>query len=108
MTLGTLVQTKVETNVNHRLSASCFMHISHIVLHKTKGMENKEAGQQQMFESIDQWQKSGLSQKAFCQWINLSYHIFHYWYKRYRISESKAPTSFVKLGVSSAPVSLHT
>jgi hypothetical protein len=70
-------------------------------------MESKEPVKQQMFDHIDKWQQSGLNQKAFCQQINLAYHVFHYWYKRYRMEESKpAPTrSFVKLGVSSACIS---
>ncbi|MGI8635775.1 MAG: IS66 family insertion sequence element accessory protein TnpA, partial [Segetibacter sp.] len=44
-------------------------------------MQSKEQIQRQMFDRIDQWQQSGLSQKAFCEQVNLSYHIFHYWYK---------------------------
>ncbi len=72
-------------------------------------MQSKEEVQQQMFSYIEQWQQSGLTQKAFCQHVNLSYHIFHYWYKRYRITESKAASSFIKLGVCSPSVcSPHT
>lgn len=71
-------------------------------------MQTKETVQQQMFDHIVQWQKSGLSQKAFCQQINLSYHIFHYWYKRYRMTESNPPSSFIKLGVSSPSAASHT
>jgi hypothetical protein len=71
-------------------------------------MQSKEAVRQQMFDFIDQWQQSGLTQKAFCQKVNLSYHIFHYWYKRYRIADSKPASSFIKLAVSSPPVSSHT
>jgi hypothetical protein len=66
--------------------------------------KEKEAVKQQMFGYIDQWQQSGLTQKAFCVQVNLAYHIFHYWYRRYRIAESK-PASFIKLGVSSPSVS---
>jgi len=64
-------------------------------------MQSKEEVQQQMFSYIDQWQQSGLTQKAFCQQVNLSYHIFHYWYKRYRNKESDPASSFIKLAVSS-------
>lgn len=66
--------------------------------------KEKEAVQQQMFDYIDQWQQSGLTQKAFCGQVKLAYHIFHYWYKRYRITESN-PGSFIKLGVSTPSVS---
>lgn len=71
-------------------------------------MQNKEAIQQQMFGHIDQWQQSGLSQKAFCIQVNLAYHIFHYWYKCYRIKESKPSSSFMKLEVSSPSPTSHT
>ena len=66
--------------------------------------KEKEAVKQQMFDYINQWQQSGLTQKAFCQQVNLAYHVFHYWYKRYRITESKPAPSFIKLGVSTSSV----
>jgi hypothetical protein len=73
-------------------------------------MQSKATVQQQMFDHIDQWQQSGLNQKAFCRQINLAYHIFHYWYKRYRMAESKPtlPPSFIKLGISSPSAASHT
>jgi hypothetical protein len=71
-------------------------------------MQSKDEVQQQMFDYIDQWQQSGLTQKAFCQQVNLSYHIFHYWYKRYRIADRKPASSFIRLGVSSASIASHT
>ena len=64
--------------------------------------KEKEAVKQQMFDYINQWQQSGMTQKAFCGQVNLAYHVFHYWYKRYRITESKPASSFIKLGVSSS------
>jgi transposase len=67
-------------------------------------MQSKEEVRQQMFVLIDQWQQSGLSQRAFCEQVNLSYHIFHYWYKRYRNKESKPLSSFIKLAVSSPSI----
>ena len=70
--------------------------------------KEKQAIQLQMFGYIDQWQQSGLTQKAFCQQASLAYHVFHYWYRRYRIAESKPASSFIKLGVSSPCISLHT
>ena len=44
--------------------------------------------QQQMFAMILSWQQSGLTQKVYCQEHAVSYHIFHYWYKRCRTSQS--------------------
>ena len=67
--------------------------------------KEKEAVKQEMFDKITQWQQSGLSQKAFCREVNLAYHVFHYWYKRYRFKESKAASSFIKLGITSVSVS---
>jgi hypothetical protein len=61
--------------------------------------KEKEAVKQQMFDNIDRWQQSGMTQKAFCQQVNLAYHVFHYWYRRYRITESKPASSFIRLGV---------
>ena len=37
-----------------------------------------------MFEVINQWQQSGLTQKAWCEQNNIAYGTFHYWYKLYR------------------------
>lgn len=62
-------------------------------------MRSKDV-QQQMFSYIDQWQQSDLSQKAFCQAVNLRYHVFHYWYKCYRNKASEPSSSFIKLNVS--------
>lgn len=38
----------------------------------------------EMFTIIEQWQRSGLSQKAFCRSRSLRYSSFHYWFKVYR------------------------
>jgi hypothetical protein len=42
------------------------------------------SNQQQMFNSIEQWQRSGVSQKAWCAENNVPYSVFHYWYRRFR------------------------
>ncbi len=63
--------------------------------------------QQSMFSYIDQWLQSGLSQKAFCQKVNLTYHIFHYWYKRYRNKASEPASSFIQLNVSTPSAAVH-
>jgi hypothetical protein len=39
---------------------------------------------QQMFEFIEQWKQSDLSQRAFCQQQSMRFHKFYYWYKCYR------------------------
>ena len=38
--------------------------------------------QEQMDATIKEWQQSGLSKKDFCLQRGITYHTFHYWYKR--------------------------
>ena len=62
-----------------------------------------------MFKGISRWQRSGLTQKAWCEKNSIAYATFHYWYKRYRTSEEqavspKSPEGFVQLMVDD-PVS---
>ena len=66
-------------------------------------MQNKEEVRQQMFAMIMQWRQSGLSQKAWCQQSGIAYHVFHYWYKRYRDTKITSQTSsFTELKVQPA------
>ena len=62
---------------------------------------------QQMFEFIEQWKQSGLSQNAFCEQQSMRFHKFYYWYKCYRkdndISD-KNNRGFVKLKVEKPSV----
>ncbi len=51
-------------------------------------MQSKEEIRKQKFLMTEAWQQSGLSQKAWCAQQNISYHIFHYWYKQYRAAQS--------------------
>jgi hypothetical protein len=56
---------------------------------------------EQMFASIASWQSSELSQKQWCQDQGITYHVFHYWYRKYRDEhpESTENSSFVRLAV---------
>jgi len=69
-------------------------------------MGNLPEVREQMFKLMEQWQQSGLTQKAFCQEQSIKYHVFHYWYKCYR--EHAEPqgdvSSFIKLQIAK-PVS---
>ena len=71
-------------------------------------MHKSEEIKQQLFDKIVQWQQSGLTQKAFCQQNNIAYHVFHYYYGRFRIKENESSSSFIKLQVASGYVSTHT
>jgi hypothetical protein len=58
---------------------------------------------QQMFSLIEQWHQSNLSQKEYCEQQSIKYHVFHYWYKRYRQQHpdvENSNSSFVKLQIS--------
>ncbi len=66
-------------------------------------MQLQVEARQQMFKLIEQWQQSGLTQKAFCEQQSIRYYVFHYWYKRYRMQQSGVQDnagSFVKLQVA--------
>ncbi|MGK2862892.1 MAG: IS66 family insertion sequence element accessory protein TnpA [Chitinophagaceae bacterium] len=57
---------------------------------------------EKMFKQIEEWQQSGLTQKAFCGQHSLEYHTFYYWYKCYRRRQAGANeniASFVKLKI---------
>lgn len=76
-------------------------------------MRNDPEVRQQMFEIIDRWKQSGLSQKSFCENESIKPYVFYYWYRRYRIFHQSDgdESGFVKLNiekpVSSAPVEIH-
>lgn len=58
-----------------------------------------------MFVLIEQWKSSGLSQKAFCEQHEVRYHVFHYWYKRYRRQHQKPvdnTSAFIPLQINSS------
>ena len=70
-------------------------------------MRNPVVLREQMFQMIEQWQQSGLTQKTFCQQQSVRYYVFHYWYKRYREQQAdpqNSNSSFVKLQIAK-PVS---
>jgi hypothetical protein len=63
-------------------------------------MQSSANNRTEMFFLIEQWKGSGLSQKAYCRQQNLSYHVFHYWYKVYRDEkgeDSGKQASFIPL-----------
>ena len=65
-------------------------------------MINQPELRDRMFELIEQWQQSGLTQKAFCEQHSIRYYVFHYWYRRYRMQHvvSNNGSSFVKLQIA--------
>ena len=53
-----------------------------------------------MFDKILQWQQSGLTQKAYCEQESIAYHVFHYYYKRFREKEDIGSSKFIKLQIA--------
>lgn len=74
-------------------------------------MPNNQEVKEQMFLSIQQWESSHQSQKAFCTEHNIRYYVFHYWLKRYREdregNKDTTPDSFVKLKVTPSAIAAH-
>jgi len=63
-------------------------------------MQSKEV-QERMFNLVAGWSKSGLSQKVYCEQHSMRYHVFHYWFKRYREQqEATMGNGFIPLQVS--------
>jgi hypothetical protein len=64
-----------------------------------------------MYALIEQWQQSGISQKAFCSEHSLTVLKFQYWHKRYKAEklpdESNEP-SFIKMSVPVAQMHGHS
>ncbi|TKK70376.1 hypothetical protein FC093_06415 [Ilyomonas limi] len=72
-------------------------------------MEYREATQQQMFLMIASWQQSGLTQKDYCEQHSVRYHVFHYWYKKYRDTQlSDQPAGFIPLQIQPSAAASNT
>lgn len=64
-------------------------------------MQNKKELRDRMLLMIEDWQSSGLNQRAYCVANNVAYHVFHYWYGVYRANKG-GTGSFVPLKVTTA------
>lgn len=67
-------------------------------------MRNSAKVRRQMFEMIERWKQSGLSQKSFCENESIKAYVFYYWYKLYRLAEQSPEnkSGFVKLEIEKA------
>ena len=76
-------------------------------------MRNDPEVRRQMFEMVEQWKQSGLSQKSFCENQPIKPYVFYYWYKRYRLSHQSPENKvgFIKLKIEkpivAASVEIH-
>ena len=65
-------------------------------------MCNNLENRRQMFEIIEQWKQSGLSQKIFCEQQTIDFHKLSHWYKCYRRQHNtpgNSKSGFVKLKI---------
>lgn len=68
-------------------------------------MRSNDHIRRQMFAHVAVWQQSGLTQRAYCMQNNIAYHVFHYWYKRYRdecAATGNKQSAFVQLQVQAS------
>jgi transposase-like protein len=70
---------------------------------KTIMMERTNQQQEAMFALIGQWQASDKTQKEFCRLHDIAYHVFHYWYKKYRQQAGGGSGGFVPVQINSSP-----
>lgn len=65
--------------------------------------------EQQKLDLIDQWEKSGLAIKTFCDQHQFSDSLFHAWLNKYRRNKKTAgtPKDFIAIQVASADLRDH-
>jgi hypothetical protein len=72
-------------------------------------MRNNPEPRQEMFEVIELWKQSGLSQRAFCEQQSLKFHTFYYWYKRHKQQNSNnSEAAFLKLQIPEVSIYYST
>jgi len=66
-------------------------------------MIKDEQVQEKMFACIRLWQQSNVSQKEWCRQQDIPYHIFHYWYRKFKDQQEPVDDnrSFVQLAMTS-------
>jgi len=52
-----------------------------------------------MYPLVEQWETSSESKASFCRRHGLSEDTFRYWYKKYKLDQSKVPEEFVALTI---------
>jgi hypothetical protein len=63
---------------------------------------NSGSSQQAMFNHIEKWQQSKLTQKDYCIQNKIKLAAFHYWLRKYRQQRPKQPEGFFPIQVDSA------
>lgn len=62
-------------------------------------MQRSKISKEEMYSHIVSWQQSGLSQKQYCTGQQLTYYLFHYWYRKYKEEQAENPKGFTQLTV---------
>jgi hypothetical protein len=62
--------------------------------------QSRTARQAWMFEKIEQWKESGITQKQFCQEHEIALSNFFYWHKKHRKHSPSTP-GFIPIAVHS-------
>ena len=55
---------------------------------------------QEMYPLIAKWEKSGKSQKAFCESVQIKLHVFKYWVQRRKKEGQVASSDFIELKIA--------
>ena len=65
-------------------------------------MVKDEQVKERMFASIISWQQSDLTQRGRCRQQDIPYHIFHYWYRKFKNQRAPAVDNgaFVQLAMT--------
>ena len=64
----------------------------------------REARRQEMFEFVEQWQRSGETQRAWCSMHGVEYAKFQYWLRKYRNAHAEGSSGFVDLVAMTQPI----
>ncbi len=66
-------------------------------------MTKDQQAQEKMFACIRSWKQSDISQKEWCRQQDIPYHLFHYWYRKYKDQQGTGNDkgAFVQLAVTS-------
>jgi len=68
-------------------------------------MVKDEQVQEKMFASINGWQQSDCTQREWCRQRDIPYHIFHYWYRKFKDQQQSYADngSFIQLAMTTPP-----
>jgi len=60
----------------------------------------RENWKKEMFSLIKKWQRSSKSQKDFCIHHDIPLHLFYYWLRKHRQTQSSSDSGFVPVEIS--------